>query len=171
MKKSSITIVLLLYMFIHLRSQELSHSTYLVGYNLNSTEYIRQIDFSRFDYIYLMAAPDWKDVDFGQPFEKIRQQLVTTHQYTEDKNTPVVPYLIHRAHKSGTKVLLSFAGEGFRQKVENPETRHKFIRFMTDFIKKYDYDGIEIDWESDLSLPLHADFIKELRTALDPHER
>lgn len=171
MKKSSITIVLLLSMFIHLRSQELSHSTYLVGYNLNSTEYIRQIDFSRFDYIYLMAAPDWKDVDFGQPFEKIRQQLVTTHQYTEDKNTPVVPYLIHRAHKSGTKVLLSFAGEGFRQKVENPETRHKFIRFMTDFIKKYDYDGIEIDWESDLSLPLHADFIKELRTALDTLEK
>ena len=65
MKKSNITIVLLLSMFIHLRSQELSHSTYLVGYNLNSTEYIRQIDFSRFDYIYLMAAPDWKDVDFG----------------------------------------------------------------------------------------------------------
>lgn len=171
MKKSRIITILLLSISMYIRAQEFTRSTYLVGHQLNSIEYIKQIDFSRFDYIYLMAAPDWKNADFGQPVEKIRQQLVSSHQYIEDKNTPVVPYLIHEAHKYGTKVLLSFAGEGFREKVENPETRHKFIRFMTAFIKKYDYDGIEIDWESDLSLPLHADFIKELRIALHALEK
>ncbi|QRO26423.1 glycoside hydrolase family 18 protein [Phocaeicola coprophilus] len=44
--------------------------------------------------------------------------------------------------------MLSFAGEGFRERVEDPALRAKFVDFMVAFIDKYDLDGIEVDWET-----------------------
>ena len=60
-----------------------------------------------------------------------------------------------------TKVLLSFAGEGFRERVEDPALRAKFVDFMVAFIDKYDFDGIEVDWETAVTLPLHEVFVKD----------
>ncbi|WP_169306509.1 hypothetical protein, partial [Phocaeicola coprophilus] len=42
------------------------HSTYLVAHDLKSLDYVRQIDYAQFDYIYLMAAPNWKEYDFSK---------------------------------------------------------------------------------------------------------
>ena len=46
-------------LFSYARQPE--HSTYLVAHDLKSLDYVRQIDYAQFDYIYLMAAPNWKE--------------------------------------------------------------------------------------------------------------
>ena len=57
------TFILLLLMqlvslpFSYARQPE--HSTYLVAHDLKSLDYVRQIDYAQFDYIYLMAKNLW----------------------------------------------------------------------------------------------------------------
>ncbi len=170
MKKNFLFLILLFISCNVLHAQDFIHATYLVGHSLNDANQVRQIDYRQFQYIYLMAAPEWNKVDFKQPEEEIIRQLVIDHQYIKDKDIQVVPLLIEEAHKNDTKVLLSFAGEGFMERVASTEQRNKFINMMIRFIDKYGYDGIEIDWESDLSLPLHADFMADIRMRLDSLE-
>ncbi|MFV0325671.1 MAG: glycosyl hydrolase family 18 protein [Bacteroides xylanisolvens] len=150
-----------------LYAQNFIHTTYLIGHSLKDAEKVKQIDYQNFQYIYLMAAPKWNQEDFTRPHEEIIQKLVTEHQYIKDQNVEVIPLLIEQAHKNGTKVLLSFAGEGFKERVSSAEQQRKFIDMMMRFIDKYNYDGIEIDWEKDLLLPLHADFLSNIRLKLD----
>lgn len=171
MKRKLTVIICLSLLVINTYAQKVTHSTYLVGHHLTSIEHVDQIDFRQFDFIYLMAAPTWNTSDFKQPADSLLQQLVTNHQYPKDQGAAVIPHLIQEAHKAKTQVLLSFAGEGFKEKVESPEMRHKLIQTMVAFVEKYGYDGIEIDWESDLDLQLHADFIADIRAALLPLEK
>lgn len=145
----------------------IDHSTYVIGGNIKSAGFVDGVNFASFDYMYVMAAPNWKDVDFTACQESIDSVLVDGFHYPSENGVELVPYFIEAAHKNGTKVLLSFAGEGFRKKVEDLGQRKKFISFMVSFIQKYGYDGIEIDWESDLDLRLHADFIADIRKKLD----
>lgn len=127
-------------------AQEFIHTTYMVGNSLKNVEQIRQIDYQKFQYIYLMAAPKWVQEDFTQPQKNIIQKLVTEHQYTKDQNIEMIPLLIEEAHKNGTKVLLSFPGkEDFTKKVSSIQQQSKLIDMMIQFIDKYNYDGIEID--------------------------
>lgn len=42
--------------------------------------------------------------------------------------------------------------------------QNKFIHMMMQFIDKYNYDGIEIDWEKQLQLPLHRRFPVQYKT-------
>ena len=152
-------------------AQDFIHATYLVGNSLKDMEKVKQIDYSQFQYIYLMAAPQWSQEDFGQPQENIIKHLVSDHQYAKDQGIEIVPLLIEEAHKNKTKVLLSFAGAGFNEIVSSIEKQKKFIDMMIRFIDKYNYDGIEIDWEQDLSLPLHAECISNIRLKLDDLEK
>ena len=141
------TFILLLLMqlvslpFSYARQPE--HSTYLVAHDLKSLDYVRQIDYAQFDYIYLMAAPNWKEYDFSNSGEEIIRDLVTNHAFGKDQGVDVIRELIAQARACQTKVLLSFAGEGFRERVEDPALRAKFVDFMVAFIDKYDFDGIE----------------------------
>lgn len=152
-------------------AQDFTHSTYLTGRSLKSAEKVKQIDYRQFQYIYLMAAPQWNQEDFTCPQEEITRKLVTEHQYIKDRNVEIIPLLIQQAHENGTKVLLSFAGEGFNEKVSSIDRQNKFIHMMMQFIDKYNYDGIEIDWEKQLQLPLHADFLSNIRLKLDSLEK
>ena len=170
MKKNFLFTFMLL-LSCSLYAQDFIHATYLVGHSLNSATYVKQINYRQFQYIYLMAAPKWNQEDFSRSQEEIIKKLVTNHQYIKDKKTEVIPLLIEEAHKNGTKVLLSFAGEGFKERVTPIDRQNKFIDMMIRFIDKYNYDGIEIDWESDLSLPTHADFMANIRSKLDSLEK
>ena len=82
------TFILLLLMqlvslpFSYARQPE--HSTYLVAHDLKSLDYVRQIDYAQFDYIYLMAAPNWKEYDFSNSGEEIIRDLVTNHAFGKD---------------------------------------------------------------------------------------
>lgn len=50
----------------------------------------------------------------------------------------------------GVKVVLSIGGwgaDGFSEAVSKKETREVFIKSIIDLIKKYDFDGVDLDWE------------------------
>ncbi|MCM0340486.1 glycoside hydrolase family 18 protein [Bacteroides fragilis] len=167
MKKGLLFIVLIIGSCV-MYAQDFIHATYLVGSSLKDLEKVKQIDYSKIQYIYLMAAPNWNQMDFTCSQEDIIQELVTDYQYAKDGDIEIIPLLIEQAHKCGTKVLLSFAGkEEFKEKVSSIGQQKKFINVMMRFIDKYHYDGIEIDWEKELSLPLHVDFLTNIRLGLD----
>jgi chitinase len=39
------------------------------------------------------------------------------------------------------------AGEKYSRLANNPTARQKFIDNVIQFIKKYDFDGLDLDWE------------------------
>lgn len=152
----------------NLGGQTVTHSTYLVGRSLKNVEEVMQIDYDQFNYIYLMAAPKWNQENFDVPREEIINRFVTNHRYEADESgIELIPLLIKEAHRKGTKIFISFAGDGFREKVEHPYKRTNLVRMIVGFAEKYNYDGVEIDWEKELSLELHATFMAELREQLD----
>lgn len=162
-----ITLSLLLLSF-NLYTQTISHSTYLVGRALKNAKEVRDIDYKQFNYIYLMAAPEWNHEDFNVPQEDIINRLVTNHHYAKDSSgTELIPLLIIEAHKNGTKVLISFSGDGFREKVDHLQKRRNLVQMMVTFAEKYNYDGIEIDWEKELSIEVHTAFMADLREQLN----
>jgi chitinase len=63
------------------------------------------------------------------------------------------PALINKAHAAGVKVLISIGGgdgiEGPRfNRVANSEaSRQNFVKNVHNFLVKYGYDGVDIDWE------------------------
>lgn len=167
MKKEIFFIVITALLSCRVCAHDFIHATYLVGHNLKNADKVKQIDYQNYQYIYLMAAPHWNQEDFTCPQEEIIHRLVTNHQYAKDKNIEVIPLLIEQAHKNGTKVLLSFAGDGFLEKVSSVVQQQKLIDMIIKFVDKYNYDGVEIDWEKDFSISLHVDFLFNLRIGLD----
>lgn len=65
----------------------------------------------------------------------------------------IEPALISKAHAAGVKVLVSIGGgdgiQGprFNQMAEQESTRQAFVANVRHFLKKYGYDGVDIDWE------------------------
>ncbi|XP_056636318.1 probable chitinase 10 [Diorhabda sublineata] len=53
----------------------------------------------------------------------------------------------------GVKVLIAIGGwndslgDKYSRMVNNPEARAKFVTSVIDFIEKYDFDGLDLDWE------------------------
>jgi chitinase len=99
----------------------------------------------------------------------VADKVVHGHSYPDgDSGEGLVHKFIDLAHRSGVKVLLSISGTGrFNAIAEDEKKRGLFTEVMTAFVEKYDYDGIEIDWEHTIELPLHADLMKSLRIALN----
>lgn len=144
-----------------------THSTYSEGGSLQSIKEIEQSDYTKFHHIYIMAAPEWNKIDFDLPEEILLSYAEAFDYQKANHGMSLVPAMIEKVHKGSTKIMLSFAGEGFNQIVENPVRRRKFIRYMCRFIDKHDYDGIEIDWETGVELKLHAVLMHEIRNELD----
>src|SRR5215217_6374634 len=68
----------------------------------------------------------------------------------------VEQYAVSRAHDAGAKALLMVGGagdgEGFYLSTAN-NIRPTFVRRLVDYMVAQDYDGIDVDWEDDLSEP------------------
>lgn len=53
----------------------------------------------------------------------------------------------------GIKVTLAIGGwndsqgDKYSRLVNNPSARQKFVDHVTDFIERYDFDGLDLDWE------------------------
>ena len=141
------------------------HSTYLIGKNLWAP--INQINYEQFDFIYVMAAPEWRATDFDNSFKQIIDTLVTRHTYPSDGRA-LLPELINMAHRGGTKIILSIAGtDEFYSMALDKNRRALFALTMAAFVEKYNYDGIDVDWEKSFDLELHILLMKELRAALE----
>jgi len=57
--------------------------------------------------------------------------------------------LIPRAHRAGVRVLVCVQGSaiGFSKVAASSEARSRFAQNVKDFILKYSYDGVDMDWE------------------------
>ncbi|MGH2626592.1 MAG: glycosyl hydrolase family 18 protein [Anaerolineales bacterium] len=82
--------------------------------------------------------------------------------------------LVRDAHARGVRVLISVGGWGwdaqFEEMAARPETRSAFVRNLVEFVRRYDLDGADIDWEYPDPGPSSASFLElmaELRAALD----
>lgn len=88
--------------------------------------------------------------------------------------------------KKGLKVSLALGGwndsqgDKYSRLVNNPSARAKFIKHVLGFLEKYDFDGLDLDWEypkcwqvdckkgPDSDKPAFAAWIKELKEAFRP---
>jgi len=149
------------------------HGTYFLnGYLKNKTQ-LNQIQFEQFDFIYLMAVPHWTAKDFKMPEKEIMKKLVDNFSYSKNHSAnPLVPKLISKAHQKNVKVLLSVSGDDRLKFVAcNSTNRAVFARVMAAIVKKNNYDGIDIDWESSIVIDQHIKLMAELRKALNSLEK
>lgn len=61
----------------------------------------------------------------------------------------IEPSLIPKAHAAGVHVLVCVQGPAiaFSKVAASPEARSRFAQNAKDFILKYSYDGVDMDWE------------------------
>lgn len=61
-----------------------------------------------------------------------------------------IKQVIKEAHDAGVRVVLSIGGwgaGGFSEAVSTPESREKFITSIVKAVEKYQFDGVDMDWE------------------------
>jgi chitinase len=82
--------------------------------------------------------------------------------------------LVTDAHKSGVKVILSLGGWGWDKQftaiVSEQESLNRFINAVMTIIEKFDYDGMDVDWEYPDTTAKAAGFdrlCRRLRSELD----
>lgn len=79
--------------------------------------------------------------------------FVTTDEYGVVRTNRNVPSreLTAQAHETGVKVLLSLGGWGwdkqFAAMVSKPETEDRYVTAVLEMVDRFDYDGIDLDWE------------------------
>lgn len=148
------------------------HSTYIVGDRLTNQTEISQTNYGKFSFIYLMAAPVLTISDFEQSKENILAKYVTNYSYpASNTGRGLVTSLIGKAQELGSKVLLSQGLHAeFVPIVSDPNKRSKFAAMVAQFVAKFNYDGVEIDWEGGFDLGLHTDLMHDIRVELDKIE-
>ncbi|KZC06560.1 putative chitinase 3, partial [Dufourea novaeangliae] len=86
-----------------------------------------------------------------------------------------------RNRSPGTKAMIAVGGwnEGsnkFSQVVSNPGTRARFVQNVVDFLRKYNFDGFDVDWEypnqrggQPSDKQNFVNLLRELKSAFSPH--
>jgi chitinase len=152
-------------------SMSFIHSCYIYAYKLQSRQYLEQIRFDQFNIIYLIAVPRWSADEFGGSGATAFSKYVTADIYPAgDKGMSLVPELIDLAHQYKVKVLLCLQDRDFPNVVKETRSRDNFVNTMTAIVKKYNYDGIEVDWEDELDLTAHLNLMAAFRGRLDAIE-
>lgn len=148
------------------------HATYEVASSFKSKEVIEKSNYGQFDFIYLMSEPEWVAEDFDLPIDTILKKYVTDFQYPQgDSGKALTEFMIGVAQKQGAKILLSFSGVTFDVIAKDDTRRANYAKMMAQFAKKYNYDGLELDWEHTVTIPTHNAFMKDIRAELDIVEK
>jgi chitinase len=83
-----------------------------------------------------------------------------------------MPEIIKRAHEQNVKILISApARRNFNPIAANDKKRMLFAKIQAEFCKKYNFDGVEIDWEGFKSKSDHTKLMGDLRVCLDEISR
>jgi len=149
------------------------HSAYLVGGRIRDRAEIDGIARAPFQLLYVVAEPNWATADFDLPAEQAIQRLVSAHVYSSPKGNvgnALVPALIAQAHQRKMRVLLCVQGSArgdFAAVAASAARRACFVRTLAAFVKKYDYDGIDIDWEQNVDCANHVRLMADMRQALN----
>ena len=144
--------------------KEIMNSMYVVGSRIGSEQNIIAEELDDFDFIYLVAAPQWKAVDFDLPQEEIDRKYVDGYDYA---GCPYIEKFISTVHETGGHVLCSFQGAEFIDIASSEDRSLKFARMMARLVREYGYDGIELDWEHTVTEDLHLKFMQKIRKELD----
>ena len=142
----------------------LINATYSVTGWLKSDADIVEKELAGFDFIYLMAPPAWQVEDFDLAQSEIDRKYVDEFAYSDES---LIRTYISTVHKTGGKVLCSFPGTAFIDIASSEDRSRKFARMMAAFVEKYDYDGIELDWEHTIKEDLHLKFMQKIREELN----
>ena len=76
---------------------------------------------------------------------------------------------VRAAHAAGKKILISIGGaysDGSFSGATSRENRAGFVSRLLEFMNKYGYDGIDVDWEPIGSASSYLGFVRELRQKL-----
>ncbi|KAJ2325198.1 hypothetical protein IWW51_002904, partial [Coemansia sp. RSA 2702] len=101
--------------------------------------------------------PSWKKaqmagVDFGKYTHITMAFAIPTSSGTFSFDGDwFLPQVVSDLHSKGTKVLMSVGGwtgsNYFSTILKSDSTSNTLIQSMVDYVKQYDLDGIDIDWE------------------------
>ena len=146
------------------------HAAYLVGSRIRDRAELEDLARSPFQLLYVVAQPNWATSDFDLPKEQAVERLVTRHAYPKgDSGSALVPALIEQAHRRGTRVLLCVQDTergDFATVAARAPRRACFSRTMAAFVRKYGYDGLDLDWEQNVDIANHVQLMADLRQAL-----
>lgn len=144
------------------------HATYVTSGQLKNADYVKKIKLGQFQFHYMMAGPAWTASDFDLSQQQINSKYVDRHSYTSVASTEVfVPDYIRAVHRNGDKILISLPGSEFIDIARDAGRREKFAAMVAAFVEKYDYDGVELDWEHTVQLDLHTLFLTDIRAELN----
>jgi GH18 family chitinase len=87
--------------------------------------------------------------------------------------------LVAKAHQAGVRALMMLGGandgRGFARSTADEATRKAFVEAVLSKLIEKDYDGLDVDWEENLSTPTARDqlvaFLTELRAAAGSRPR
>ena len=144
------------------------YAAYCAGYTILNESYVDKLDFSLFNYYYLMALPVFNPKDFDMTGDSITKKYVQNFDYlSERKGIRFAENFIDSVHGTGGKVLLSMNAKNFVDLVKTNTRCDNLVVMLVAFIKKYNYDGFDLDWEQALNIEKHYLFLKKMKEALD----
>lgn len=124
-------------------------------------------------------TPDWSTVVDEIQFDKLTHInyafLVPNSDgtFADIEHPAVLKEIVVRAHAEGVMVLISVGGWGYDQQFEqlaaDPQMRKTFREHLLRFMRDYDLDGADIDWEYPRpggSADNYLALMSELRAAL-----
>lgn len=101
----------------------------------------KDIDWDTITHLIYFALPIDKSGRIGSSLDPAKRRNLNT-----DRLQSIVP----AAHKNDTKILFSVGGSGSYESFSSAikfENRRQFINTIADFIKKYGFDGVDLDME------------------------
>lgn len=83
-----------------------------------------------------------------------------------------IPPAVAAAHKAGRMIIMAVGEQGVGAKfvgAASPRYQARFITSITNYLAKYHFDGVDIDWEEDVpqNAANYVSLIKNLRGALN----
>lgn len=144
------------------------YAAYCAGYTILNESYVDKFDFSLFNYYYLMALPVFNPKDFDMTGDSVTKKYVQNFDYlSERKGIRFAENFIDSVHGTKGKVLLSMNAKNFVDLVKTNTRCDNLVVMLVAFIKKYNYDGFDLDWEQGLNIEKHYLFLKKMKEALD----
>lgn len=141
-------------------------SVYIWHGCMRDSDYVSRIDFANFDNVYLMDGALWQSVE---EFDRDIAPLLDDPEATVPfRKRDRFAQCVSLAHEAGTKAMWSLGNECRFQAFDN-ERRERFSRIVAQTVRNMDFDGVDIDWETDVYThhDLHAQLLAALRAALD----
>lgn len=145
-------------------------TAYCAGYTILNESYVDKLDFSLFKYYYLMALPVLNPKDFDMPTDYVIKKYVRNFDYrSKIKGIGFAENFIDSVHSTGGKVFLSMNAKNFVDLVDTDIRCDNLVAMLVEFLKKYDYDGFDLDWEQALDIERHYLFLKKIKNVLDQY--